>query len=195
MDRYIYFFYIYIYIIFVYADIYVCVHPHPDQETGGRTWPSRSAWCRTTIAIGGPTPAPSQQAKRAELAGTTSCTNCPPAKKKARARHNQPKLAYEWWVIKGSLEIKLPTYGKMQPDREREKEERREKRERASEEGRSEKERFKIQEKATPMARNLQNLLHLLFPPARWRLLGFIRVLLLLLPPPPPPRPHWGQNS
>jgi len=55
----------------------------------------------------------------------------------------------------------------MQPDRAREKEERREKRERASEEGRSEKERFKIQEKATPMARNLQNLLHLLFPPAR----------------------------
>jgi hypothetical protein len=34
---------IYIYIIYVYADIYVCVHPHPDQETGGRTWPSRSA--------------------------------------------------------------------------------------------------------------------------------------------------------
>ena len=90
MDRYI----CYIYIIYVYADIYVCVHPHPDQETGGGGGPP----ARRDVGPPSPLvvpPAPSQQAKRAELAGTTSSTNCPPAKKKARARHNKPKLAHE----------------------------------------------------------------------------------------------------
>ena len=152
---------IYIYIIYVYADIYVCVHPHPDQETGGGGGPP----ARRDVGPPSPLvvpPAPSQQAKRAELAGTTSSTNCPPAKKKARARHNKPKLAHEWCVTKGSLEVKLPTYGKMQPDRAKTQRdrgrERREKRERESLRRRKIRE-GKIQEKATPTARNLQNLI------------------------------------